>query len=102
MKSLLYNKYFKPASTIAAVSALALIIGPDLALASVESTLSGIQSKILGTFLPLIAILGLLWAAFSFITGSPNAKRHLVLAVVGCVVGFGATSIVQLIQSTVH
>ncbi|MBP9709081.1 MAG: hypothetical protein KBD78_15705 [Oligoflexales bacterium] len=75
---------------------------PEFALASVESTLEAIQSKLVNVILPLVAILGLVFSAFSFITGNPNAKAHLFLAIVGCAVGFGAQSIVNFVRDLVN
>ena len=71
-------------------------------MASVESSLNAIQQKFIGTLLPLLAVIGLVIAGFSFLTGSQNARSHLVLAIVGAVVGFGAPSIVSFIQSLIH
>lgn len=75
---------------------------PELGLASVEGTLEAIQSKLVNSILPLVAILGLVFSAFSFITGNPNAKAHLFLAVIGCAVGFGAQSIVNFVRDLVN
>ena len=77
-------------------------ISPDLAFASVESSLSAVQAKLVGTILPLAAICGLVMAGFSFVLGHQNARQHLVLAIVGAIVGFGAESIVALIRSLIH
>ena len=75
---------------------------PAIAFASVESTLSGIQSRVVTTLLPLAAILGLVYAGFSYIAGSPNARNRLVFAILGAIIGFMAPSIVQFIQQLVH
>jgi type IV secretory pathway VirB2 component (pilin) len=75
---------------------------PVLALGSVESSLSAVQDKLVGTILPLAAILGFVFAGFSYISGNPNARGHLILAIIGAIVGFGASSIVSLIQSLIH
>lgn len=75
---------------------------PHFAFASVESSLSAVQAKLVGTILPLAAICGLVMAGFSFVLGHQNARQHLVLAIVGAVVGFGAESIVALIRSLIH
>lgn len=75
---------------------------PQLALASVEGTLTAIQNKLVNVILPLGAILGLVYAGFSFISGSPNARSHLLLAILGCIVGFGAQSIVAFIRGLVN
>lgn len=75
---------------------------PELAMATVEGTLSNIQDKFIGTILPLLAVIGLIVAGFSFVMGSPNARSHLVLAIIGAVVGFGAPSIVSFIRGLVQ
>jgi len=81
---------------------LGVLIFTPLAHASVESSLLGLKTVLLGTILPVFAVLGLGFAAFSFFTGSPNAKQHLVYAVTGSVILFGAQSIVDLVQRVVR
>ena len=75
---------------------------PALGFCSVESTLISIQSQVINVLLPLFGILGIAWAAFSFFMGSPNAKNHLVLAMLGVAVGFLAPGIIALIRSLVN
>jgi len=82
--------------------ALAFLVSPTVGYGSVESTLSAIQSRLIGTILPLAAIVGLVFAGLSFVAGSANAKGRLFLAIMGAVVGFGAPSIIELIRSVVH
>jgi len=84
------------------VFALALFLASPLAHASVESSLMGLKSVLLGSILPIFAVMGLGFAAFSFITGNPNAKQHLTYSVIGAVVLFGAQSIVDLIERLVQ
>jgi hypothetical protein len=83
-----------------------LVVGamlvPELSFASVESTLSTLQTRLISTVLPAAAILGLVFAAFSFVLGSPNAKNHLILAMIGAAVGFGAPSIIGFIRGFVQ
>lgn len=79
-----------------------LILMPALAHASVESSLMAVQSRLIGTILPLAAILGLVFAGLSFVAGSQNARSHLMLAIFGAVIGFGAPSIVSWIQGLIH
>lgn len=86
----------------ALVGSLWMLLAPVMAFASVESSLMAVQSKLINTVLPLVGILGLVFAAFSFFTGSQNARSHLILAIMGAVVGFGAPSIIQFIQSLIH
>jgi type IV secretory pathway VirB2 component (pilin) len=74
----------------------------SIAHASVESSLLGLKTVLLGSVLPIFAVIALGFAAFSFFTGNPNAKQHLVYAVVGAVILFGAQSIVDLLQRVVR
>lgn len=75
---------------------------PMIASASVESSLMTIQTKLVGTILPLVAILGFVFAGFSYLTGNANARSHLVLAIVGALVGFGASSIVSFLRGLIQ
>ncbi|MGE4133293.1 MAG: TrbC/VirB2 family protein [Bdellovibrionales bacterium] len=79
-----------------------LFLMPALAHASVESSLMAVQTRLIGTILPLAAILGLVFAGLSFVAGSQNARSHLMLAIFGAVIGFGAPSIVSWIQGLIH
>jgi hypothetical protein len=81
---------------------LAILIISPLAHASVESSLLGLKNVLLGSILPIFAVLGLGFAAFSFFTGSINAKQHLIYAIVGSIILFGAQSIVDLIERVVR
>ena len=75
---------------------------PDLAHASLESSLVGIKSKLTGIILPVLAVIGMVIAALSFFTGNHNAKQHITYAIIGCVLGFGAQGIVDFISQTVR
>lgn len=75
---------------------------PLFAHASVESSMLELQSKLLGTFLPIASVLGLIFAGLSYLVGSPNARSYLGYAILGAIVGFGADSFVTLIKSIVH
>lgn len=94
---MILKKFFLPMFIIGLV-----ILLPELSQASVESTLSGIQDKLISTILPLVSILGLVFAGFSFVLGSPNARSHLIFALIGSAIGFGAPSIVNFIRGLVH
>ncbi|MCM0604502.1 MAG: hypothetical protein KA715_00255 [Xanthomonadaceae bacterium] len=75
---------------------------PELGFCSVESSLSAMQSKLVGVILPLVAVLGLVFAGLSFAMGNQNARSHLILAMVGAGVGFGAQSIIGFIRGMVN
>ena len=83
-----------------AVTALSLAL-PILGYCSVESSLGNIQSK-LEILLPVLATLGLGFAGVSFLIGSINARSHLILAIIGAIVGFGASSIIGFIRQIVN
>lgn len=72
------------------------------AFASVNSSLDGLKNVLLGSILPVCAVIALGFAAFSFFTGNPNSKQHLIYAVSGSIILFGAQSIVDLIERVVR
>jgi type IV secretory pathway VirB2 component (pilin) len=87
-----------------ALPALVLGVGllmPELGFCSVEGSLAAIQMKLITVILPLAAILGLVIAGLSFVAGSPNARNHLILAIFGAAIGFGAPSIIAFIRGLV-
>lgn len=81
---------------------LVLMLLPQLGFASVESSLMGMQTKLTRVILPVLSVIGIAWAAFSFITGHENAKKHILYAVLGSALGFGAQAIVDFISQTVQ
>jgi len=84
------------------VFAVAVCLLSDPCFASFESSLVAVKTKLTGIVLPLLSVIGLAFAALSFVTGNPNAKQHVTYAIVGAVIGFGAQAIVDFIASTVH
>ena len=79
-----------------------LMLGSDIALAGLESSLMGIKMKLTMVILPLLSVIGIAIAAISFFTGNPNAKQHIIYAILGCMFGFGAQAIVDFISQTVR
>ena len=96
------NIQHKINTTMKMIGVMTLFLAPMIAFASVESSLAAVQAKLVGTVLPLAAMCGLVFAGFSFITGQPNARSHLVYAILGAVIGFGAESIISLVRSLIH
>ena len=87
------------------VIGLFLIIGlllPEVAHAGLESSLLGLKTKLTGVILPVLSVIGIAIAAVSFFTGNPQAKQHILYAVLGCIFGFGAQAIVDFIAQTVR
>ena len=81
---------------------LGLMLVPEFCFASVESSLLGMQLKLTRVILPVLSVIGIAAAAFSFITGNENAKRHILYALFGSAIGFGAQAIVDFISQTVQ
>lgn len=82
--------------------AAVLLVVPELGLASVESSLMGIQTKLTRVILPTLSIIGIAWAAFSLMSGNEKAKTHMWYAILGSIIGFGAQAIVDFISQTVR
>jgi type IV secretory pathway VirB2 component (pilin) len=87
---------------VLSICGFVLVTFPDLAHASLESSLVGVKTKLTGVILPLLSVIGIAIAAISFFTGNPNAKQHIFYAVLGCMFGFGAQAIVDFVAQTVH
>jgi type IV secretory pathway VirB2 component (pilin) len=84
------------------VLGLVVFFTPELCFADFESSLRGIRDKITHVILPLLSVIGIALAAVSFFTGNPNSKQHIIYAILGCIFGFGAQSIVDMIRGTVQ
>ena len=79
-----------------------VVFNPETCHASVESSLMGLKSKLTGVILPVLSVCGLVFAGFSFFTGQEQAKQHIIYALLGCAIGFGAQAIVDFISQTVN
>lgn len=95
---------FKDRKTQALCSAVLLggLLASDIAFGGLETSLVGIKMKLTTVILPLLSVIGIAIAAISLFTGNPNAKQHIVYAVLGCIFGFGAQAIVDFISQTVR
>lgn len=82
--------------------AVLVVATPDIAHADLEGSIRNIKSQLSGVVLPLLSVIGLLFASFSYLTGNPNSKQHITYALIGAGVGFGAQSIIDFISSMVH
>lgn len=91
----------KTTSIVCALSLLILIVGPELAQAGdLQANLDSVKYKLTVVILPILSVIGMAIAGISFFTGNPNAKQHVLYAILGCVFGFGAQSIVDFIRSS--
>ncbi len=87
---------------LAGVLVYVLFIDAYPCFADFTSSLIEIKTTVTSVILPLVAVIGMAFASISLFTGNPNAKQHIFYAVLGCVFGFGAQAIVDLISQTVH
>ena len=81
---------------------IAGLLVPDIANADLVSSLNGVKLKLTGVILPLLSVIGIAVAAISFFTGNPQSKQHIFYAILGCIFGFGAQAIVDVIAQTVR
>lgn len=86
----------KPNRTLILAAAI-LLIAP-LAHESLNRHLWDAKTAPIGSILPIFAVMALGFAAFNFFTGNPNSKQHLVSAVTGAAILFGAQKIIHLIE----
>lgn len=93
------NKHF--VLILMAVASVAFAM-PELAYASVESSLMGIQTKLTRVILPTLSVIGIAWAAISLLSGDEKAKTHVFYAILASAFGFGAQAIVDFISQTVR
>ena len=82
--------------------ALVFLTMAEPSYASFESSINGLRTKLMVVILPVLAVIGLVFSAMSFFTANPNAKQHVFYAILGCIFGFGAQAIVDLISQTVR
>lgn len=102
VKALLGSENGKATMSFALLVILIGMLTPLLAQASVEGSLMGIQTKLTRVILPVLSVIGIAFAGLSFITGHENAKKHIIYAIIGTAIGFGAQSIADLISQTVR
>lgn len=79
-----------------------LLLLPNLGFADVESSLNNVKGHLMHTILPTLSVIGMGIASVSFFTGNPQAKQHIVYAILGCAFGFGAQIISDFISSLVR
>lgn len=84
------------------VFALVAFLIPSVGFADVAGTLTTMRNQLTGVILPLLSVIGVGIASVSFFTGNPQAKQHILYAILGCCFSFGAQQIVNFIQSMVR
>lgn len=84
------------------IPTLVIALFPDLAFADFRGSLENIRSQLSNVVLPLLSVIGLLVASFSYMTGHPDSKRHVTYALIGAALGFGSQAIIDFISSAVR
>lgn len=88
--------------TFALLAAVLLVAHPNVAYADFEGSLRNVKSELSVVVLPLLSVIGLLIASFSYMTGHPDAKRHVTYALIGAALGFGSQAVIDFISSMVR
>lgn len=78
------------------------VLVPDAAFADFRGSLENVRSQLSNIVLPLLAVIGLLVASFSYMTGHPDSKRHVTYALIGAAIGFGSQAIIDFISDTIR
>ena len=75
---------------------------PDPAYADLAGSIRNVKSQLSSVVLPLLSVIGLLFASFSYMTGNINSRQHITYALIGAGIGFGAQQIVDFISSMIQ
>ena len=80
---------------------MVLLIYPECAHAfsGFESRLKGLNQSLTSVVLPLVSILGLVYAAILAVTGDGAARGRMTMVIVASVLGFLAGPIIRWIQA---
>lgn len=73
---------------------------PGLAFASLEGAMYSLRTQLTTVFLPVLSLVGIVLAGISLAMGHHNAKNHIIMAVMGTIVGFGADGIIDFVRRT--
>lgn len=86
---------------IAVVAVMAFM--PDIAHAQFaggfESKMQGLTTKLITVILPLVSVLGLVYAVILALTGDGSAKGRIIMVIVCSIIGFLAPHIIGWFQS---
>ena len=77
-----------------------MLIGPEQALAyGFESRVESLTKKLATVFLPLMSVLGLIFAAILAVVGDASAKGRVYTVIGMSLIGFLAQAIIKWVQS---
>lgn len=68
---------------------------------ALSQRVNGLTNKIIGTILPAVSILGLVYSAILAASGDQGAKGRMVLVLIASVVGFLAPILIRWFQGAV-
>ncbi len=83
---------------------LTAVLAPEFAFADFgigggfESRMEALQSKFINVVLPLMSIMGLIYAGILAASGNEAAKGKIVIIIIGCIVGFLAPHLIGWIK----
>lgn len=81
------------------VAVVGIVLMPDAVMAfGFESKMQNLTSQLIGTVLPLLSILGLVYAAILALSGDAAAKSKIITVISVSLIGFLAPSIIQWLQ----
>ena len=69
---------------------------------ALSQRVNGLTSKIIGTILPAISILGLVYSAILAASGDQGAKSRMVLVLFASIIGFLAPILIHWLQGAVN
>lgn len=81
---------------------LGILFSPLLAFAGLESSLGQITAVISKVILPVMAIISLLFAGFSFMTQNQNCKTHLLYSVIGIFIAAGSSLLFNFLKGIIR
>lgn len=80
-----------------AILGFALMSEPAMAF-GFESKMQNITSQLISTVLPLLSVLGLVYAAILALSGDAAAKARIITVIAMSLIGFLAPAIIQWLQ----
>ena len=88
------------------LAVMTLLCFPDTVLAQIlmsgfESRMKGLTNQLMTVILPLMSVLGLVYAVILALTGDGSAKGRIIMVIICSIVGFLAPHIISWFQSAV-
>lgn len=81
---------------------LGLLLSPLVAFAGLQSSLAQITMLLSKVVLPIMAVISLLFAGFSFMTQNQNCKTHLLYSVIGILIAAGSSILFNFLTGAIR